>query len=50
MAPGAVAEAASALAAAGITQGCSAEPEPRFCPDDHLTRAQMASLLMRALA
>lgn len=50
MTPGGAAEAASALAAAGITQGCSAEPEPRFCPDDHLTRAQMASLLMRALA
>lgn len=50
VAPGAVAEAASALAAAGITRGCSADPEPRFCPDDHLTRAQMASLLMRALA
>lgn len=51
VAPGAEAEAAaSALAAAGITRGCSAGPPARFCPDDPVTRAQMASLLMRALA
>lgn len=35
-----------ALAAAGITRGCS---PVRYCPNDRLTRAQMASLLARAL-
>jgi Tol biopolymer transport system component/plastocyanin len=30
----------------GITSGCSAE---RYCPDDLVTRAQMASFLVRAL-
>ena len=38
--------AIDALAAAGITSGCSAE---RFCPDELVTRAQMASFLRRAL-
>jgi hypothetical protein len=36
----------NALAAAGIAKGCS---ESQFCPDDHITRAQMASFLVRAL-
>jgi murein DD-endopeptidase MepM/ murein hydrolase activator NlpD len=36
----------SALAAAEITQGCS---ETEFCPEDPVTRAQMASFLARAL-
>ncbi len=35
------------IAAAGITHGCSAT---KFCPDDVVTRAQMASFLARALA
>lgn len=35
------------LAAAGVTTGCT---ETRFCPDDLVTRAQMASFLARALA
>jgi hypothetical protein len=34
------------LAAAGITQGCATN---RFCPDDPVTRAQMATFLTRAL-
>jgi polyhydroxybutyrate depolymerase len=34
------------LAAEGITTGCSSD---RFCPDDVVTRAQMASFLVRAL-
>ena len=40
-----------ALAAAGITRGCAAStPEaPAFCPDDPVTRAQMATFLTRAL-
>jgi len=36
----------AALAAAGITHGCS---EARFCPDAPVTRAEMASFLTRAL-
>ena len=34
------------LAAAGITAGCG---EGRYCPDQHVTRAQMATFLARAL-
>ena len=37
-----------AIMAAGITQGCSAQPR-RYCPDRPVTRAQMASFLARAL-
>lgn len=40
--------AIDALAAAGITVGCSADP-PRYCPNVAVTRAQMASFLHRAL-
>ena len=36
-----------ALYAAEITTGCSTEPL-RYCPDDPVTRAQMASFLYRA--
>lgn len=34
------------LAAAGITRGCS---DTEFCPDSNVTRAQLASFLIRAL-
>ena len=37
-----------ALAAAGITVGCSTTP-PLFCPDTVVTRAQMAAFIARAL-
>ena len=37
-----------ALAAAGITVGCSTDPL-RYCPDQAVTRAQMATFLNRAL-
>ena len=37
-----------ALFAAGITTGCGIDPL-RFCPDGAVTRAQMASFLIRAL-
>ena len=37
-----------ALAAAGITVGCSTETL-RYCPDNPVTRAQMATFLVRAL-
>jgi len=38
--------AIEALAGAGVTSGC--EPR-RFCPDDHITRGQMAAFLVRSL-
>ncbi len=37
-----------ALAAAGLTVGCGTDPL-RYCPDDPVTRAQMATFLHRAL-
>lgn len=38
----------AALAAAGITRGCNPPDNDRFCPDDPVTRAQMAAFLHRA--
>jgi hypothetical protein len=37
------------LREAGITWGCNPPANSRYCPDQHLTRAQMASFLVRAL-
>ncbi len=37
------------LAELEITLGCQTEPELRFCPDEPVTRAQMASFIVRAL-
>ena len=37
-----------AMAASGITAGCSAAP-PLYCPDQPLTRGQMAAFLAKAL-
>jgi uncharacterized protein YkwD len=37
------------LAASGITLGCNPPANTRFCPDDHVTRGQMAAFLTRAL-
>ena len=37
-----------ALAAAGVTAGCAAGPV-RYCPDDSVTRGQMATFLVRAI-
>ena len=37
------------LAAAGITAGCNPPDNDEFCPGDHITRAQMAAFLVRAL-
>jgi hypothetical protein len=37
------------LAAAGITRGCNPPTNDRFCPDDSVTRGQMAAFLHRAL-
>ena len=38
---------AGELADLGITQGCAEDP-PRYCPDETVNRAQMASFLVRA--
>jgi hypothetical protein len=38
-----------ALAASGITGGCTPAPSPNFCPDQPLTRGQMAVFLSAAL-
>ncbi|MGF1666269.1 MAG: N-acetylmuramoyl-L-alanine amidase [Acidimicrobiia bacterium] len=37
------------VAAAGITLGCNPPDNDRFCPDDVVTRGQMATFLARAL-
>lgn len=37
------------IAAAGITLGCNPPDNTHFCPDEPVTRAQMASFLIRAL-
>ena len=36
------------LAAKGITQGCNPPTNNRFCPNDEVTRGQMAAFLVRA--
>ena len=47
--PDAVIRAAEALRTAGVTAGCSAAPL-RYCPDQPVTRSQMASFFARALS
>jgi hypothetical protein len=37
------------LAAAGVTKGCNPPTNDRFCPNEPVTRAQMATFLTRAL-
>ena len=37
------------LAAQGITKGCNPPVNDRFCPNDYVTRGQMAAFLVRAL-
>lgn len=39
----------NALAEEGVTLGCNPPTNSRFCPEDPVTRAQMASFLVRAL-
>ena len=49
IAPGSThAAAIDAVAAAGITAGCATDP-PRYCGDQPVTRAEMATFLTRAL-
>jgi secreted trypsin-like serine protease len=38
------------LATAGITRGCNPPTNDRFCPDQAVTRAQMAAFMVRAFA
>ncbi|MGH8873962.1 MAG: S-layer homology domain-containing protein, partial [Acidimicrobiia bacterium] len=38
----------NAIAEAGITKGCNPPDNDRYCPDDHVTRGQMAAFLVRA--
>jgi hypothetical protein len=38
------------LAASGITRGCNPPANDRFCPDEPVTRGQMAAFLVRALS
>ncbi len=38
-----------AIAGAGITVGCNPPANDRFCPNDYVTRGQMAAFLARAL-
>jgi len=35
------------LRVAGVTQGCNPPDNDRFCPDDLVTRGQMATFLKR---
>src|SRR5690606_19565400 len=37
------------LSESGITAGCNPPTNNRFCPDDEVTRGQMAAFLKRAL-
>lgn len=41
--------AIEAIAAAGITLGCNPSANTRFCPEDPVSRGQMAAFLVRAL-
>jgi hypothetical protein len=38
------------LAASGVTRGCNPPVNDRFCPDDSVTRGQMAAFLHRGLS
>ena len=38
-----------AIGAAGITRGCNPPTNTRFCPNDHVSRGEMAAFLDRAL-
>lgn len=41
--------AINAIAEAAVTRGCNPPANDRFCPEDPVTRAQMASFLVRSL-
>ena len=37
------------IAQLGVTVGCATTPEALYCPESHVTRAQMAAFLLRAV-
>jgi hypothetical protein len=37
------------LAATGVTKGCNPPDNTQFCPNDFVTRGQMAAFLERAI-
>ncbi len=37
------------IAQLGITVGCATTPQPKYCPEGHVTRAEMAAFLLRAV-
>ena len=37
------------IATLGITRGCATTPQPKYCPEGHVTRAEMAAFLLRAV-
>ena len=39
----------NAIAEAGITLGCNPPTNDRYCPTSNVTRAQMASFIVRAV-
>ena len=42
-------DAINRIAAAGITKGCNPPTNDLFCPDQYVTRGEMATFLVRAL-
>jgi Tol biopolymer transport system component len=42
-------DAIDKLATAGVTKGCNPPANTRFCPNEHVSRGQMAAFLHRAL-
>ncbi len=43
-------DAINRLASAGVTRGCNPPANDRFCPNDRVTRGQMAAFLVRGFA
>ncbi|MFZ0015057.1 MAG: hypothetical protein WAL25_13180, partial [Acidimicrobiia bacterium] len=37
------------MGTAGVTKGCNPPVNDRFCPDEHVTRGQMAAFFERAM-
>ena len=42
-------QAIEQIAALGITRGCATDPQPLYCPERPVTRAEMAAFLLRAV-
>ena len=37
------------IAQLGIARGCATTPQPKYCPEGHVSRAEMAAFLLRAV-